>query len=470
MKRQRLIVEQPQQAKLLETLTAHFQSFKGSDVEDRCLTSTSHATLPYPKDNIRVMFVRKCYVDVFSLLMDGIGRGKASFAISGTPGTGKSLFFLYVLYQLVRDRSLKELPLRPRRIVYQAGTEFMNFDLRTMVVTDCAYEATMLIQHSRTLYIIDGPNSTPLVQPCVALFISSPRSEDFKEYVKQRKATQWYFPTWSSQELADCRARCYPEIPQTQINDLYRTFGGVARFVFNDDYVSVKQYMESALADVDAVKGVRNIGVPTGIFQTSHMLLQMVVSNDGLYRFMHVDIASRYVGENLWQRHHSQMIINLKEMFGGAPNQIARHLFEIYGHIVFASGGKELKCRSLETGEKSTLKLKELDGKRINFGKDSIPSSPILRYYEPCEDDNFPAIDSLSPQGMYQFTVSEKHHIRGVAILKKVCQGYSRPKLYFVVPSHNFANFKKQMFRATQGNAAVEPIANLKQYVLELPI
>ena len=36
--------------------------------------------------------------------------------------------------------------------------------------------------------------------------------------------------------------------------------------------------MEEALADVDAVKCVRNIGIPTSIFATSHTLLHMIVS------------------------------------------------------------------------------------------------------------------------------------------------------------------------------------------------
>jgi hypothetical protein len=42
--------------------------------------------------------------------------------------------------------------------------------------------------------------------------------------------------------------------------------------------------MEEALADVDAVKGVRSIGIPTKIFATTHTLLHVIVSNDGLYQ------------------------------------------------------------------------------------------------------------------------------------------------------------------------------------------
>ena len=109
--------------------------------------------------------------------------------------------------------------------------------------------------------------------------------------------------------------------------------------------------------------------------------------------------------------------------------------------------------------------------------KSSLVSSEILKenYYEASYDVNFPAIDSLSSQGMFQFTVSQSHPIRGVDLLKKICKLYGeQPKLYFVVPGEgrgkcmNFENFKKQNFM--KGNVEVAPIPKLKQYVLKLPL
>lgn len=133
---------------------------------------------------------------------------------------------------------------------------------------------------------------------------------------------------------------------------------------------------------------------------------------DGKFQFLYVDIASKYVGEQLWIRHSVQMISNLQEMFGGSPNEISRHLFEIYGHMVFSVGGRTLKCRCLEDAAVSEITLDALNSQRITFGKDTIPTAVALagNYYEPTDEDNFPAIDSLSPQGMFQFTVAAEHH------------------------------------------------------------
>ncbi|OAJ41382.1 hypothetical protein BDEG_24994 [Batrachochytrium dendrobatidis JEL423] len=98
----------------------------------------------------------------------------------------------------------------------------------------------------------------------------------------------------------------------------------------------------------------------------------------------------------------------MQEMFGGAPNEISRHLFEIYGHMVFCTGGQTLKCRCLEDGTVTDITLDALNGQRITFGINTIPTAAALdgNYYEPTDDDDFAAIDSLSRQGKFQFTVA----------------------------------------------------------------
>jgi hypothetical protein len=201
-------------------------------------------------------------------------------------------------------------------------------------------------------------------------------------------------------------------------------------------------------------------------------LLHVIVGTDHQgfpYRFRFVDIASKYVGEQLWERHYSQMITNLHGMFG-FPNEISRHLFEIYGHRVFSIGGRTMKCRDLQDGSPSEFVLERLDSQPITFGKDSLPHAPLSSYYEASDDDNFPAIDSLSGQGMFQFTVAQDHPIRGVQILKKLCSLYSDAKIYFVVPPHRFEKFKKQKFLGEEGNSVVGDLPELKQYVLELKV
>ncbi|EGF83709.1 hypothetical protein BATDEDRAFT_22610 [Batrachochytrium dendrobatidis JAM81] len=308
------------------------------------------------------------------------------------------------------------------------GSSYKCFDLQQQLVTELGLEMVNIVRKQDTLYIVDG-HTTPRSSCCIVLFMSSPQSEGYKEFVKQKMAREWDFPVWTLNELQTCRRHCYPDVPIETINERYRMYGGVARSVFD----IVSNPMEKALTDVDAVKGVRNIGFTIKISANTHTLLHTIVSDDGQYEFLHVDIASIYIGEQLWKRHSAQMITNMQQMFDGIPTKISRHLFEIYGHVVFCTGGQTLKCRCLED--------------------DTIPTAAALdgNYYEPTDDDNFAAIDSLSRQGMFQFTAVAEHPICGVDILTKLCNLYDEPKLYFVVPPHQFKGFKKQSFKPIDG-------------------
>ena len=461
----------------ISDLTTQLKSFANAQLVEGCIQSQDQAFLPYPQDKIKKLYVRKCYQDVFDLLLEHINRGLESFAISGTPGIGKSLFFVYILYRLLDDFRTKTLSLKPNRVVYQIASTYECFDLQQQIVTRTTkLDAEGLVREQDTFYVIDGRTSEPLVSSCVVLFISSPRSEWYKEFVKQRSAKEWYFPVWTLDELQTCQRHCYPDLSVELLEERYRVCGGVARFVFHKDYsIPVPKKMKSALNDTNAVRGVKYVGETTDIFPESHSLLQILVGDDeyGIaYQFIGLDVASKYVGEQLWMLHHAQMLTNLQEMFGGSPNEISRHLFEIYGHQVFSVGGRTLKCRCLESGAVTEITLDALHRKRITFGKDTIPTAKDLsgNYFEPTDDDSFPAIDSLSPQGMFQFTVAAKHPIRGVQILQKLCKLYDEPKLYFVVPPHRFAAFKKQNFQEKTGTVDLNEIRELKQYVLELPV
>jgi hypothetical protein len=66
-----------------------------------CIQSQDQVFLPYPQDEIQTLYVRQCYHDVFQLLIQRINLNKKSFAISGTRGIGKSLFFVHILYRLM---------------------------------------------------------------------------------------------------------------------------------------------------------------------------------------------------------------------------------------------------------------------------------------------------------------------------------------------------------------------------------
>lgn len=451
-------------------MTTKLQLFFNAKIVNNCISSESGSYLPYSAREIPKIFVRNCYKEVFDLLLDSISNNRKNFCISGTPGIGKSLFFIYILHRLLTDSVWK-----PKRIVYHCETSIYVYDLDEKIVsefTDTDIKSN-LVRVEDSLYVVDGSKTSYIRSTCVTIFISSPRSEFYKTYKTQSHAIEWCLPTWSTEEIRDCKDLCYPDLSDASFNTRFEIYGGVARYVFYDLGETVPKKMENALNDIDAVKNVRHVGQSTDIFPASHTLMHMIVGDDSdrvHYQYLYTDIASRFVGEQLWIRHSKQMIDNLQNMFGGAPNQISGHLFEIYGHRLFASGNISLKAKNLDDGVEFEFSFKS-HSEHLFFGKDSIPSSlESNAYYEASDDVNFPAIDSLSYQGMFQFTVAQNHPIRGVKILKSICQLFQNPAIYFVVPKHRFLNFQKQKFKNKISNAEVTPIDNLKQYVIELDV
>lgn len=69
--------------------------------------------------------------------------------------------------------------------------------------------------------------------------------------------------------------------------------------LFRPDYSETPDDMDVALADV---KGAHNIGNPNSMISIADTLFHTIVSDDGLYQYKCVDIASKYVSERLWQQ------------------------------------------------------------------------------------------------------------------------------------------------------------------------
>ncbi|KAJ3243364.1 hypothetical protein HDU78_000560 [Chytriomyces hyalinus] len=188
------------------------------------------------------VYVRQCYKEIFRLLDTEVEKGFKYFAISGPPGTGKSMFFIYVLRCLMRNRSGDAShSLNPTKIVYQLSIYFICFDLEKQTVSELtSQEAGVLTDGPQTLYIIDGYKSADRPSTCVTLYIALPCSEEYKEFVKQKKPRQWSCPIWTKAELEDCREKCYPTISKELLEERYRVGGGDARFVLaTDPYIGV---------------------------------------------------------------------------------------------------------------------------------------------------------------------------------------------------------------------------------------
>ncbi|KAI8829219.1 hypothetical protein BJ741DRAFT_569414 [Chytriomyces cf. hyalinus JEL632] len=346
--------QQDVDGELVPEITAQLKAFKDAQLVDDCIVSPSQALLPYSPEKLKKLFVRLCYEDVFDLLLDGVKDGRKFFAITGTPGIGKSPFFIYLLYRLMKSRSegtSQSSPslLNATRIVFQTSEIFECFDLVKQEVYHVEdEEAAKLVRESKTLYIITATEIPAIPSSCVTIFMASPVSEEYQQFVKKTRILKLCFPVWTELELKACRKYCYPDVPEELVLKRLWLFSGIPRYIFQSGLSVTHANLEAALKDEDAATRIANVALDREMNGNVHMLMHMIVSEDGQmhvlphmdasdddqYRYRHAVIASRYVAEQLWGKHFAQMMTNLQEMVLQNPTEISRLWTEMYGQRV----------------------------------------------------------------------------------------------------------------------------------------
>jgi hypothetical protein len=423
-----------------------------------------------------IIFIRECYIFWFNRFLEAAKRRPlGKFALSSTPGCGKTAAFNFILKMAASDPLLKDKP-----ILYQFKAFFYHFKSDSVYAIG-SKAAQKIARRSETFYIIDGHNADPVQSDCLTLFISSPRSDTFKNWYYHAMTTPWYFPVWSLKELRDCREVCYPTISEEVVDRRYEQYGGIARYLFwtDQDPPAIK----FVVADSDARKSIRAVGEPSQLFPSSHMLLHITVDDD--QHFQHMTLASRYVGRLLFSKHFDETFELLKSLLG-SRGALAGHLFECYVHYLFENGREEpLVCRSLEgiyvfkswnllltdssTGDNRQLTL-DLPLRDVEVF-DVLPKHLLAdKYYVPLSE-NFAAIDALTTNAALQYTITDNHPIKGSKVIKELGSLFPTKKLniLFVVPEPIATKFLKQRILTTKGKKP-KNMPTVKQFVVGLPI
>jgi hypothetical protein len=475
--------------KLSESLKALTQAIANNG----WLESTHDLPDPSGVFKKKKLFLRTCYAEMFNLLLANKCI-KEKFAISGTPGIGKSLFFFYMLWRFVQpDESWK-----PKNILYQLESYFFFIDIEKKEFYDVSKAFARHFVKASDVYIIDGEVRKLLPHSGLTLFISSPCSRRYRKYVTHQDPMKFCFPIWMRDELEECRMLCYPHVSQDALQATYDVYGGVARAIFG---VSLKPNqlvcmlaMDNALESTSAVDDINIFFDITAIHNDSNTLLHCISGNlGGLdYQFLEATMASKYVTKQLWKRYYNAMLDKMQHFFNTARNDLSRCLFEGYVDLILQSGNVVLPCRNLKTGKiepNFSLASRFVDIRSLK--KSDLPG--VFEegvYYEGCDD--ILAIDAVIPQvGLVQATASLIHPIKGIRTLNSICKIFtnqaqqelspsgngSRKKLkqidesdvkfYFVVPKTNFQKFTEQQC-LTANRKTPELPPKIQQYALEL--
>lgn len=304
----------------------------------------SECGLPFPpliNEIITTIYIRDCYTKWFELFSRQAKRGETTFAVSGTPGIGKSWLAIHFLYSIPRSQDLAG-----KDILYHYGDQFYHFACNGEVRRVSKETATDLAHGKPAIYIIDGKHSIALqvANPCISIYISSPRNSDFDEWCKQKKIDPSYFPVWTLDEILACQLQCYASLSVAVIELRFTQYGGIPRIVFTSK--AQPPSIEALINDANARKSIAQVNSPSLMFPSSHKLLHIIAGND--FQFLHLDLASDYVGVKLFEKHFKETIESMRSLLG-VGGALGGHLFQCYMHFTFKySDELKFPCRSLE--------------------------------------------------------------------------------------------------------------------------
>ena len=244
----------------LESLAARVSRFRNQDgdssithvstnVEDVVLALSRDPNLPLslPVDQEK-FFIRECYPVYYDLLMECLRSDVLDFiSVTGTPGIGKSVFYIYVF-----DRFRRE---HPGETIITA-----SFDKDNMLIECVVYKPDEPPEIQETvpmmdgLYLFDGPpTQSPLRRKMICF--TSPNQKWFNKNRSNRRHSAIHMPVWTLHELVDANQICGLGIGADAITGRFHFFGGCPRYGLcnsSNEVIIGEKMLAGKLASIDS--------------------------------------------------------------------------------------------------------------------------------------------------------------------------------------------------------------------------
>ena len=460
------------------------------------------------------MFVRKCWEELFGIVVQQMSRGVRGngVVITGNPGIGKSWFLNYAMLRLARDAEHKH-----RAVVYESVAHGLIWTFeRGGVVRKMDWRrrtSLKLLDESSTVYLFDPAGNTGETrepQRCDAFTVvtASPNPAHYKDFKKHSKVPgitpqTFYMAPWSLLELqaaAPYVGHTFGELEMSEVESRFERFGGVARVVLADSVEEHENDLEAAIHSCDVDEVLKAVNKADAANSVTHKILQYDVIDDSLRR-VQARFASDYVArrccDDMLRSQQDRMLRFLGDALSrpGLGN-LPGTMFERWMHTLLVGGGKfnmrrlepgahgPGSARALGEGELTTVDVPVLEHHLFHTLSETQDMGGCHAYFEP-DHSNFAVLDALiqcdggcgplSPHIGLQATTTLEHPI-AMARLKEHLEHLGEPPsfdLVFVVPQNIFGEFRYQKYH-TIGNRPATSIdkamSKVKQWVLGLPV
>jgi hypothetical protein len=207
---------------------------------------------PLPMTNLlrrKKFFVRACYEKYYTEIMDLLGDEDRSYiTVTGTPGIGKSVFYLYFFKRYRRgnpDKTIVTAAFSRERIPKSWKVFYPTGEVKESE----EFNHRIIPSIKDAIYIYDGAPDveTPLPSQKMVCF-SSPNEGWLKSIGRSEDHIALYMPPWTLEELQKARTcleddsksqkstiersrnNTTPELTAEEVERRFRIFGGSARY------------------------------------------------------------------------------------------------------------------------------------------------------------------------------------------------------------------------------------------------
>ena len=252
---------------------------------------------------LRTVFVREWYDRLADMVLKVVPSGEPpQNMITGTPGIGKSIFGVYLLYLCA---------LRQQSVVYHtdsAATLFFSFDSSgnpiARVIRECEFER---FKRDRSVLYVADTDSPEM--GFSGVWISSPRPlmQAHKWLGQSTDSCTRYVPLWTDEELTRLLQHCYPDAEQhmppiDRMQEYIQAgatraevFGAVPRYLLAKHLAAPVQMLLGAIQNANLEQLGRDIAKQLQCRSEScHMILHMFPIDDS-FTVSHFRFASEPV-------------------------------------------------------------------------------------------------------------------------------------------------------------------------------
>ena len=397
-------------------------------------------------EKLKWLYIREAYVDMFQIIWNNLHSDNETnerisrMAITGTPGTGKSMFLFYILWRLANIETIKAV------IIYRQTERgciyvFQNSGCwETFKYPDIAD----LLEDENTWFLTDALKSPPGPVDAVTILVSPPSRTYYSGFLKYLPVPfLHYLPTWSLEELKKL-ADSY-SVTEEEIENRFNKIGGIARYVLEDKR-ALGPIIDEAIGSLALNKLISIVlGETSKENEISHRIVHFKVEPPH-YSKCRLEIGSDYAFEEALRKFLACPDDTVKEfiIMSEKLTSLAYFrglIFENYAHRKLSEGG-EFLVRSLDDDSEWMMEFprrKFREFRRVSTCEES-------NVYYKAAKKNHPCIDSvILNEGYFQMTTSLIHPIKKLE-MKSIMEVLRMDKLYFVVPGTSFRGFKKQRF------------------------